>query len=193
MADASSATSSPRTGAGAVALRHGIGTERADLERHEVWCRAGGLDISAQLALKHGPREHEPAVLRALRHDVGDERPGEPRSQRGSEIARLIGVRKEHQRRRRLLDHRPQCGDVPVGRVLFERGRIDGQDLAHGGGRELLRRGAATRTRARRRRSARRPAGAAAIASQLARFNLPCRCSATTRIIRSLSHRHEGG
>jgi hypothetical protein len=55
-------------------------------------------------------------------------------------------VRKEHQRRRRLLDHRPQCDDVPVGRVLFERGRIDGQDLAHCGRRELLRRGAETRT-----------------------------------------------
>ena len=65
--------------------------------------RSGGADVRVQLSLEHRPRVDEAAVLFLMRHDVGDERPLEPRRQRRREVAGLIGVRQEHERRRRLL------------------------------------------------------------------------------------------
>ena len=71
--------------------------------------------------------------------DVGDERPREPGGERRREIARLVGVRKKHQRRRRLADDGLERGRVAVGGVLGERRMLHGEDFVHCRDGELLR------------------------------------------------------
>ena len=130
-----------------------------------------------------------------MRGHIGDERPVETGRQLGRKVARLIGVRQHHDRRRELRNRRLQRRGVAVGCVGLERGASSDDRL-----------------RARRRRRARprrRPsiAGApgrmtvigsapaiccaAAIVSQVARFNFPPRCSAITRIMTRLPYRND--
>ena len=73
------------------------------------------------------------------RGHVGHERASEPGGERRREVARLIGVRQEHQRGRFLVDERRERRDVAVGRVLGERRRVDDDDLRDVGGGELRR------------------------------------------------------
>ena len=90
-------TVSARTGAGAAPLRRLVGAKRADLEGDEVRRRPLRHDVGGQLALEHRPRRtrsrRRPVLIAG---DVGDERAVEPRRQLRREVARLIGVRQQH-------------------------------------------------------------------------------------------------
>ena len=72
--------------------------------------RRGALDpdIRVQFALKQLPHENQPAIFAAHGHDVAEQGLVESRGELGSEIAHLVGVRKDHDLRLQLLDDLPQ-------------------------------------------------------------------------------------
>ena len=70
---------------------------RADLERDEMRRRALRHDVGGELALEHRPRRTPcRAVAVLIAGDVGDERAIEARRQLRREVARLVGVRQQH-------------------------------------------------------------------------------------------------
>ncbi len=90
--------------------RHGRGAMPPSPRRRRGRRRSGssrgaapapcGHDVGHELALEHRARERGGAVHRADGRDVGDEGAVEARGQRGREVARLVGVRQQHVRRR---------------------------------------------------------------------------------------------
>ena len=87
----------------------------------EVRRRSQRHDVGGQLALEHRPRERGAPPSRLMRVHVGDERAIEPRRKRRREVARLVGVRQQHERRRQLAIRRCERLHEPVGRVARER------------------------------------------------------------------------
>ena len=161
-------------GRGGAAVRHGVGAERADLERDEVRRRAGGLRRRRSACPGTRARVDRPAVLRLQRDDVGDERPVEPRRERRREVARLVGVRQEDQRPATPARSAPaSAATYPSAVYCASAGLVDDRHLCR-----PTRRRAPAQPRRRPDPSTATVIGppaccAAAMASQLARFSLP--------------------
>ena len=71
-----------------------------------MWRRPGRGHVGIQLALEHRAHVDEPIAVFLEAGDVGDERPAQTSGQRWSEVAGLVGVRQEHERRLLLRDQR---------------------------------------------------------------------------------------
>src|SRR6185503_2454094 len=118
----------------------GIRAERTDLERDEMRRRTNRFDVSAQLPLKHRARiDRAPAVARDCGHICHEGAP-KPCGQRWHEVASLICVWKENQRRRELLNDGRKRDDVSIGGVLGKRWRVNDRNSGDRRDRDLSRR-----------------------------------------------------
>jgi hypothetical protein len=94
-------------------------------------------DVGGELALEHRAHERRVGSHGLDSGDVGDERTIQPGRQFRGKVARLVGVRQEHVRRRQLPDHGLQRGGEAVGRIGLERRVFDGHDFGDLRGSEL--------------------------------------------------------
>ena len=96
---ASTVTTDVRTGAAARAARWPASARNAPI-CSVTRCGAGpcGTTSAVSLPWNIGRTKSAVAVLRLDRGDVGDERPVDARGERRREVARLVGVREEHER-----------------------------------------------------------------------------------------------
>src|SRR5581483_2040954 len=108
-----------------------LGAKSSRLYRNKVWRSASRLEIGVQLALKELPHKNRTAFVAHADH-IADQDLVEARCQLRSEIADLIGVRKQHERWRDLSDQLLQRRREPVRRVVVEQfviRRIDAIEL----------------------------------------------------------------
>ncbi len=182
-----SVTSSARTGAAAAPFA------AWSARNAPIWnvtkCGAGPCGTTSAVSLPWNIGRTNavapPAALDA--GDVGDERAVEARGELRREVARLIGVRQQHERRRQLR-RSPAAAPPCSRRACTARAPACSTvttSLTCGGG-ELGRDRADAARPARATAIGRRVAAsccAAAIVSHVARLSLPSRCSAMTRII----------
>ena len=168
-------------GAGGRAACRGVGAERADLEGHEVRRRAAGRDVGAQLALEHRPDVDVPIAVLLDRDDVGDERarrggrPAPARSRASDRCAAgtpapaapARSAPPGPARSRRRCTRRSAGWSTTMTRSHVGRGQLGGRRID-------------ARRRATAIRSGPPACCAAAIASHVARFSVPSRCSAIT-------------
>ena len=78
---------------------------------------ANGRHVGGQLALKDRPGAHDAAAVLPDMRDVSDQRASEARGKRRRKVARLVGVRQKHERRRQLADQTLQRLQISIRRV----------------------------------------------------------------------------
>ena len=84
----------------------GVGAERADLAGDDGRAVALRRHLGHELALEHRPQERGARAAALHAHDVGHERRAQARRQARRVVPRLVGVRHDHEPRRRLARSR---------------------------------------------------------------------------------------
>ena len=105
-----------------------IRAKRAGLDGSEVRFSAAELDVGIELALKKLANENGRAGFDAKSDGVADQDLIEASGELGCEVANLIGVRKEHDRRTDFANELFQRGSESVGGVGGEQSVLDGID-----------------------------------------------------------------
>ncbi len=112
----------------AVAFSELIRSKRAGLDGCKVRLASARLHVGIQFALKELPHENRRAGFHAKADRVADQHLIEPRGQLRREIAHLVGVREEHNRRIDFADQLLERGRVAVGRVGCQQRMFDSVD-----------------------------------------------------------------